>query len=295
MEIEIITYDPVGNIVNRTTVDLPASTGGYKNRHSVCLIKDGKAECLSMIYDSDKPKVQIFGTAGEITVRRFPHVKSMEEAQSESTCQKRKVVCEIYDRDGNILARESNRCNPEGGTCHRLETTNTKSDYPVSSECNWSHAEVQAIRALPLWSKPYRSVLYGHTFYCGACEESLRTAGVEVLEIAAIGTKEEFEKEYTLHKGLVEHYKLDNKPEFQVYTGTIQKSDAFHTKEYWVVKPDGDMDIPGMRRGFLPIEPTSHIHPRYGETTDRKVRFEVRKVPGGPFIHYAFLIQPKRL
>ena len=109
-------------------------------------------------------------------------IKSFEKVQQESTCQKRITVCEIYDENDILLSRESNRCNPTDGICSRLNINNTKSDYPLES-CNWSHAEVNAIKALPVNSKPYKSILYGHDFYCQACEDALKNSGVQLLEI----------------------------------------------------------------------------------------------------------------
>ncbi len=106
-------------------------------------------------------------------------VKSFNTAVEESTCQKRKVICEIYDDKGNLLARESNRCNPEGGICHRLGVVQDKTNYDTESSCNWVHAEINAINALPIGSKPKTAYLYGHTFFCSACEEKLKEVGVE--------------------------------------------------------------------------------------------------------------------
>ncbi len=111
-------------------------------------------------------------------------MKTLEEAAAESTCQKRLVVCEIYDEFGKILAVESNRCSPTGGLCHRIGIVQTKSDYDVTSACNWTHAEVMAIRALPGGRHhPYRAVIYGHDYPCDACDMALRRVGVETIDI----------------------------------------------------------------------------------------------------------------
>lgn len=110
-------------------------------------------------------------------------MKSIEEAKAESTCQKRVTVVELYDRDGHLLACESNRCAPEGGTCHRMGVVQGKENYDVHSHCNWTHAEINALHALSDGETPYRSVLYGHDFYCDACESALRSRGVEILDI----------------------------------------------------------------------------------------------------------------
>ncbi len=102
---------------------------------------------------------------------------------AESTCQKRQTVCEIYDLDWNILSRESNRCSPDG-TCHRLGLVQVKAGYDVVSLCNWTHAEMMAINALPERVRPYRAVLHGHNFFCDACEQALRSVGVRVLYVS---------------------------------------------------------------------------------------------------------------
>ena len=84
---------------------------------------------------------------------------------------------------GNLLSRESNRCSPDNNICSRLNIVQGKENYDINSTCNWVHAEINTINNLPADSKPYKSILYGHDFYCDACENALKEAGVEVLEI----------------------------------------------------------------------------------------------------------------
>lgn len=116
----------------------------------------------------------------QISVKK---INSLKEVYSESTCQKRVTICEIYDKNDILLSRESNRCNPDGGICSRLGLIQNKSNYDVESSCNWIHAEVHAINNIPTGSMPYKSVLYGHDFYCDRCESILREAGIEVFLI----------------------------------------------------------------------------------------------------------------
>jgi hypothetical protein len=111
-------------------------------------------------------------------------MKSIQEVYKESTCQKRVTIVELYDVEGNLLSRESNRCSPEGGVCHRLEVTQSKDNYDIHSHCNWIHAEIMAIQSLPENSKPYRAVLFGHDFYCDACETALKKVGVGIFDIS---------------------------------------------------------------------------------------------------------------
>lgn len=110
--------------------------------------------------------------------------KEFIQAYHESTCQKRVTVVALLDKDGNVLSRESNRCNPDGGTCHRLGIVQNVNNYDVHSSCNWTHAEIMAIKALPEGARPYKAILYGHDFYCQTCENALKAAGVEEFEIS---------------------------------------------------------------------------------------------------------------
>jgi deoxycytidylate deaminase len=111
-------------------------------------------------------------------------MKTFKEAIEESTCQKRATVCEIYDANWILLSRESNRCNPEGGTCHRLGLVQNKDNYDKDSHCNWTHAEINAIAALPEGSTPFEAIVYGHNFACQNCENALKAAGVQRISIS---------------------------------------------------------------------------------------------------------------
>lgn len=107
--------------------------------------------------------------------------KTIEETASESTCLKRVVVCDIYDVDGKLLSRESNRCTPPDGKCCRMAIVSQKEGYPEHSTCNWTHAEEMAISALPSGSVPHAANLYGHDFPCPPCEQKLMAVGVKVI------------------------------------------------------------------------------------------------------------------
>lgn len=112
----------------------------------------------------------------------FDRNRRLYDASKKSTCQKRITVCEIYDKNDILLSCESNRCDPEGGTCHRLGLVQNKNNYDVSSHCNWTHAEIMAIQALPSGSQPHKVIVYGHTFLCDNCERELKGVGVEKFE-----------------------------------------------------------------------------------------------------------------
>lgn len=108
-------------------------------------------------------------------------VKSHVVAASQSTCQKRLVICEIYDINGQLIARESNRCKPGDEGCHRLKKSQDKENYSEESDCGWIHAEINAIESAKKNAKdaiPYRAILYGHNFICFACEKALNEFGV---------------------------------------------------------------------------------------------------------------------
>ena len=111
-------------------------------------------------------------------------MKTIEQAAAESTCLKRVVVCEIYDGQGELLARESNRCNPPDGKCCRMGAVSVQSGYPEASDCMWTHAEEMAILSLPDRSSPTRATVYGHSFPCPPCERKLRAAGVKDIYVA---------------------------------------------------------------------------------------------------------------
>lgn len=110
-------------------------------------------------------------------------IEDFELVVAESTCQKRVVVCELYDDQGVLLSRQSNRCNPANGICSRLNIVQNKESYDVHSTCNWTHAEIMAIQNLPENSNPVTAILYGHDFYCGSCEEALKSIGITSLKI----------------------------------------------------------------------------------------------------------------
>jgi deoxycytidylate deaminase len=102
---------------------------------------------------------------------------------SESTCQKRPVVCILVSKEGKVVSSGANRCEPEGGVCHRLGIIQNKENYDTASTCNWSHAEIQAIGNLPEDFKPHKAFLKGHEFFCQPCEDALKAIGVEKFEI----------------------------------------------------------------------------------------------------------------
>lgn len=114
-------------------------------------------------------------------------LRSFRKVSQESTCQKRVTVCELLERHRSgawqVVARESNRCEPLGGACHRMGRADLQALYPETSECNWIHAERMAIAAIPPGRRPTRAIIYGHDFPCPPCEAALRAAGVDRIEI----------------------------------------------------------------------------------------------------------------
>lgn len=106
------------------------------------------------------------------------NIKSFSKCLEESNCKKRKVVCELYDINNNLLIRESNRCYPNNGVCHRIYVKQSKNNYDEESTCNWIHAEINAINNLPKDLIPYKAIIYGHSFFCNNCENKLKQIGV---------------------------------------------------------------------------------------------------------------------
>ena len=102
----------------------------------------------------------------------------------QSTCQKRVTLCVIYDRNGRVLAADSNRCAPPDGVCQRLGVVQQKENYSTES-CNWEHAEARAVAYAMKYARsaPHRAVLYGHDFICDACENALKSIGVVEFDI----------------------------------------------------------------------------------------------------------------
>lgn len=121
-------------------------------------------------------------------------MKTVDEVISECTCKKRVVICELYDKDDNLIARESNRCDVD--ECRRIGLVEGKEGYGTI-HCDWTHAEIMAIRSLENIKptpKPYRAIIYGHSFACSDCERELKFAGVQKIEcepdLKTVGLKE---------------------------------------------------------------------------------------------------------
>lgn len=106
-----------------------------------------------------------------------------EAVATESTCQKRAVVCILVSKEGRVVSSGANRCDPPDGVCSRLGLIQNKENYDTASTCNWSHSEVQALNNIPIGLKPYKAILKGHDFYCTPCENRLKAAGVVEFEI----------------------------------------------------------------------------------------------------------------
>lgn len=92
-------------------------------------------------------------------------------------CLKRKVVCKLFDRAGNLISEGVNQCDPEGGKCARIGIKEGKENYSGIG-CNSTHAEEIAIQKLD-GKIPYKAILTGHDFYCDPCEQKLREKGVK--------------------------------------------------------------------------------------------------------------------
>ena len=96
-------------------------------------------------------------------------------------CEKRTVQCWLFDDSGILIAYGRNQCAPVG-KCARLDITQSKHNY-TGDECNSIHAEVAALDMLRPGDQPKIAIIQGHDFFCNACEDSLRQAGVERFEV----------------------------------------------------------------------------------------------------------------
>ena len=101
----------------------------------------------------------------------------MSQAFLNATCQKRVVICVLFDKDGSVVACESNRCSPPNGVCPRLDLVTNKENYPPN-HCNSEHAEVRALKLAK--RMPTHAVLIGHKFFCDDCERLLKSYGIEL-------------------------------------------------------------------------------------------------------------------
>lgn len=111
----------------------------------------------------------------------------IEQAASCSNCQKRVVVCILYDKDDNIVGTGFNSCTPPEGVCARLQMTQGKTGY-TGTECNSTHSEAQALFNMnKAGKKAVRAEVYGHNFACGACEKLLHEAGIYDIKIIPEG------------------------------------------------------------------------------------------------------------
>ncbi len=101
-----------------------------------------------------------------------PIVKVMRE----STCQKRSVVCILFDGNGQVISMQSSRCNPKD-ICPRLDVVTNKENYPLN-HCKSEHAEVRALKLTK--RMPKKALLIGHRFACDDCERLLKSYGIKV-------------------------------------------------------------------------------------------------------------------
>lgn len=97
-------------------------------------------------------------------------------------CEKRTVICRLYDANGVLLSQGRNHCDPPGGKCQRLGLIEMEQGYRGKG-CGSVHAEVDAIAKLPEGTKPLNATLEGHDFACRDCLSALHRAGVVLLEV----------------------------------------------------------------------------------------------------------------
>lgn len=128
-------------------------------------------------------RLQLRAEVEEIHRMRIPDdVDIIGTIAESSTCRKRAVVCVLTSSSGMFLSAGFNQCIPPDGGCPRIGIASTLENYKQPLECVSSHAETQAIAALPgpyMEQLAYTAHLYGHDFFCEPCKLALETAGVQ--------------------------------------------------------------------------------------------------------------------
>ncbi len=114
-----------------------------------------------------------------------------------SNCQKRAVVCVLYNDTGQAIACGWNLCCPPDGVCPRIGVQQKKATYS-NEGCQALHAEEGALGALYDANierfilrlpaiKAVRADVYGHDFACPSCEQKLKQAGITTINIIPSG------------------------------------------------------------------------------------------------------------
>lgn len=125
---------------------------------------------------------QIIALYPEVLLQKKLSLQDILFKGLESTCQKRIVICALFDKYGNLLSIGTNHCTPPDGGCVRLGTVSTKAGYS-NAGCNSTHAEEEALNALQEGQQAHIAQIYGHDFACRPCEEKLRAHGVQDISI----------------------------------------------------------------------------------------------------------------
>lgn len=116
-----------------------------------------------------------------------PRVDGLVRIFSElSNCQKRRLVCVLYDASNRVVAIGYNSCTPPKGVCARLQIVQSKGAY-TGTECNTTHAEINALQQVRQQDTAVRAEIYGHDFACKPCEKALNTAGVWDIKVIPQG------------------------------------------------------------------------------------------------------------
>lgn len=98
-------------------------------------------------------------------------------------CQKRTVLCTLYDSEGRVIAEGRNLCTPPNGKCARVGIVEGETEY-TGLGCNSVHAEIVALmKAKDVPLRPLSAKLEGHDFPCPDCRKALRAAGVVTIEV----------------------------------------------------------------------------------------------------------------
>lgn len=109
----------------------------------------------------------------------------------QSTCQKRSVVCALYDEKGICVGEGFNTCDVSY-ECKQLNIVQTPEEY--RDICKNEHAEVAALRTMDQQgAQAVTAIISGHDFFCVNCFNLLKTRGVVnflVVQLKGIGKPE---------------------------------------------------------------------------------------------------------
>jgi len=96
------------------------------------------------------------------------------------TCAKAKVACAIVSMDGQVFMGRNDCDNPQS-SCPRKEGEGYEKCRSICQQKG--HAEIMAFKKAGAKAIGGRAYLWGHNYYCHACQLALFSAGVRSLSL----------------------------------------------------------------------------------------------------------------